>query len=79
LGKNENAMMIPTVAVVPQGRKKQVYVFKNGKAVQTEITTGVRDSASIQVLSGLNLGDTVLTTGLLFLKPGSDVKILKAN
>ncbi len=79
LGKNDKAMMIPTVAVVPQGRKKIIYLFKNGKAIATEITTGVRDSDNIQVISGLNLGDTVITTGLLFLKQGSDVKIAKIN
>jgi membrane fusion protein (multidrug efflux system) len=79
LGKNDEAMMIPTVAVVPIGRKKQIFLYKNGKAVVKDITTGIRDSTNIQVLSGLNLGDTVITTGLLFLKPGSNVKILKAN
>jgi membrane fusion protein, multidrug efflux system len=77
LGRNDQAMMIPTVAVVPIGRKKQVYLFKNGKAAVTEITTGVRDANNIQVLTGLVLGDSVITTGLLFLKPGSEVKISK--
>jgi len=77
LGRNEQAIMIPTVAVVPIGRKKQVYLFKNGKATVTDITTGVRDADNIQVLTGLDLGDSVITTGLLFLKPGSDVKISK--
>ncbi len=79
LGKNENAIMIPTVAVVPQGRKKQVFLFKDGKAIQTEITTGVRDSSNIEVISGLKLGDTVIITGLLFLKQGSDVRINKVT
>jgi len=79
LGRNETSIMIPTEAVIPQGRKKQIFQFKNGKAVQLEITTGVRDSSRIQVLSGLNIGDTVITTGLLFIKPGSDVKISKIN
>ena len=54
-------------------------LFKNNKALSTEITTGIRDSTNIQVLSGLNAGDTVITSGLLFLKPGSDVKISKIN
>ena len=79
LGKNESALMIPNNSIVPQGRKKIIYVFKNNKAVSTEITTGVRDSTNIQVLTGLNKGDTVITTGLLFLKPNSDVKITKVN
>ena len=79
LGKNEEAMMIPNNSIVPQGRKKLIYLFKDNKAVSTEITTGVRDSVNIQVLTGLKKGDTVITTGLLFLKPNSDVKLSKVN
>ena len=79
LGKNENALMIPNNCLVPQGRKKLVYLFKNNKAQSTEITTGARDSTNIEVVTGLMMGDTVITTGLLFLKPGSDVKISKIN
>jgi membrane fusion protein, multidrug efflux system len=79
LGKNENALMIPNNSIVPQGRKKLIYLFKSNKAISTEITTGIRDSTNIQVLTGLNKGDTVITTGLLFLKPGSDVKITKVQ
>ncbi len=79
LGKNENALMIPNNSIVPQGRKKLIYLFKDNKAIATEITTGVRDSTNIQVLTGLNKGDTVITTGLLFLRPNSDVKITKVQ
>ncbi|MGQ0739007.1 MAG: efflux RND transporter periplasmic adaptor subunit, partial [Bacteroidota bacterium] len=79
LGKNEDALMVPNSSIVPQGRKKLIYLFKNNKAVSAEITTGVRDSTNIEVLTGLIKGDTVITTGLLFLKPNSDVKISKVN
>ena len=79
LGKNENALMIPNNSLIPQGRKKLIFLFSNNKALSTEITTGIRDSTNIQVLTGLNTGDTVITSGLLFLKPGSDVKISKIN
>ncbi|MBM3416658.1 MAG: efflux RND transporter periplasmic adaptor subunit [Bacteroidetes bacterium] len=79
LGKNEEALMIPNNSIVPQGRKKLVYLYKNNKAVSAEVTTGVRDSSNIQVLTGLNKGDTVITTGLLFLKPDSEVKLTKVN
>jgi membrane fusion protein (multidrug efflux system) len=77
LGKNENAIMIPTIVVQPQGRKKLVYLYKDGKSIPADITTGVRDSSNVQVLTGLNIGDTVITTGLLFLRPGADVKLKK--
>jgi membrane fusion protein (multidrug efflux system) len=79
LGKSESAIMVPNSAIVPQGRKKLIYVYKAGKAIQTDITTGVRDSTNIQVISGVDLGDTIITTGLLFLRPGSDVKISKVS
>jgi membrane fusion protein, multidrug efflux system len=75
LGKNENAIMIPTIVVQPLGRKKLVYLYKDGKSVPADITTGVRDSSNVQVLTGLKVGDTVITTGLLFLRPNGDVKL----
>lgn len=77
LGRQEDALMIPTESVIPQGRKKQVILYKDGKALFTDITTGIRDSSNIQVLSGINTNDTVITTGLLFLRPGAEVKLSK--
>lgn len=75
LGKNEEAILIPTIVVQPLGRKKLVYLYKGGKSIPADITTGVRDSSHVQVLTGLNVGDTIITTGLLFLRPGADVKL----
>ena len=68
-----NALMIPTQAVIPQARGKKVYVVKNGTAAFVDVTTGVRDSSMVQVTSGLTKGDTVITTGLLGLKPDAKV------
>jgi membrane fusion protein (multidrug efflux system) len=79
LGKNEKALMIPNSSIVPQGRKKLIFLAKNNIAISTEITTGVRDSTNIQVLTGLNKGDTVITSGLLFLKPNADIKATIKN
>ena len=77
LGNDANALMIPSQSVIPQGRKKQAILYKSGKAQFVEITTGVRDSANVQVISGINSSDTVITSGLMFLKPGAEVKIAK--
>jgi membrane fusion protein (multidrug efflux system) len=79
LGKNDDALMIPTSCIVPQGRKKLIFLARNNKAISTEITTGVRDSTNIEVLSGLTKGDTVVTSGLLFIKPNADIKISVKN
>ena len=79
LGQNEHAIMVPTIVVQPLGRKKLVYLYKGGKSIPADITTGIRDSSSVQVLTGLSVGDTVITTGLLFLRPGADVKLKKVS
>ena len=79
MGATDDAIMIPNSAIVPQGRKKQTFLYRGGKAVPADITTGIRDSLNIQVLTGISPGDTVLTTGLLFLRPGIDVKLSKVT
>lgn len=72
-----NAIVIPTQAIIPQARGKKVYLYKGGIAKFIDVTTGIRDSADIQITSGLKIGDTVLITGLLAIKP--DAKVMLGN
>lgn len=71
----KDAILIPTEAVIPVLKGKVVYIAKNGKAQQVPVETGTRTADRILVLSGLNIGDTVLTTGAMALKPDADVKV----
>lgn len=75
LGENANALMIPTQAIIPQARDKKVIVYRGGSADFNTITTGIRDSSKVEILSGLAIGDTIITTGLLSIKPGSKISI----
>jgi membrane fusion protein, multidrug efflux system len=75
LEKSENAIMVPNSSVLPQGRLKFIFLYKGGKAKQTEITTGIRDSTNIQVMNGIKQGDTVITSGILYLRPDADVTL----
>jgi len=70
---NPNAIVIPSQAIIPQARGKKVYVYNDGTAKFVDVTTGIRDSADIQITEGLKVGDTVLITGLLALKPEAKV------
>ncbi|MBK5270349.1 MAG: efflux RND transporter periplasmic adaptor subunit [Bacteroidia bacterium] len=79
LNSNPNAIMIPNTSIVPQGRIKQVFLYKSNKAFPTNITTGIRDSANVEVLTGLKPGDTLITSALLYLRPGVDVKMMKTK
>lgn len=75
MGNNNNALMIPTECIIPQARDKKVIVYHNGTADFKTVVTGVRDSAKVEILKGLGMGDTVITTGLLNIKPGSKINI----
>jgi membrane fusion protein (multidrug efflux system) len=79
LGKNTEALMVPNTAINPVGRKKQLYLYEGGKAIVREVTTGVRDSVNIQVLTGIKAGDTVITSAILFLRPGLEVEVKKGS
>jgi len=72
-----NALMVPTEAVLPQARGKKIIKYENGIAKFHDITTGVRDSAQVQVVSGIKAGDTVIITGLLSLRPEAKVEVNK--
>ncbi len=79
LGENDAALMIPSQAVIPKARNKQVIVYRGGIANMETVTTGIRDSSMVEITSGLKAGDTVLITGLLTTKQGSKVIINKVN
>lgn len=72
-----NALLVPTQAVLPQARGKKVILYKSGTAVFADVTTGVRDSARVQILDGLKPGDTVVVTGLLSVRPEGKIQIGK--
>ncbi|MEO8583989.1 MAG: efflux RND transporter periplasmic adaptor subunit [Flavitalea sp.] len=78
-GNHEQRLVIPTEAVIPKAREKKVVVYRNGNPEFKTITTGIRDSSFVQVTDGLKVGDTVVITGLLAIRPESKVELTKVN
>lgn len=74
---NTSALMIPTQAIIPTTREKQVAIVKDGKVALQTVNLGVRGNDKVQIIKGLATGDTVILTGLMQLKPGMDVSISK--
>ncbi|GIZ53594.1 efflux RND transporter periplasmic adaptor subunit [Noviherbaspirillum aridicola] len=63
LSERENALMIPEEAIVPQGDKVTVWKLADGKAVRTEVRTGLRREARVEITEGLRAGDQVIVAG----------------
>lgn len=71
----QDAISVPAEAIVPEMGISKIFVYRSGKAEPVDVTTGLRTNSEIQILSGLQIGDTILTSGTLQLRKGSDVKI----
>ena len=55
-------------AIVPEMGKDKVFLYKSGKAQPVEVTVGLRTEDRVQVLKGLQVGDTLITSGTLQLR-----------
>lgn len=73
------AITVPTEAIVPILKGQQVFVVKNGKAIPTPVSVGPRNDTSILITQGLQVGDSVISSGLMFVKPGISVKVTKVK
>lgn len=70
-----NAILVPSQSVIPTTKDKLVAVVRNGKADLVKVILGTRTSDKVEVLNGLQHGDTILTTGIMQVKQGMDVKV----
>lgn len=75
----KDAVAIPSEAIIPEMGKNMVYLYKSGEAKPTEIITGLRTESRVQVLEGLQPGDTLLVTGVMQLRTGMKVSIDALN
>lgn len=73
------ALMVPTQAIVPVLKGQTVLVKKNGVVTTIPVKTGIRTASEIQITNGLVEGDTVITTGILQLRPGMPVNVTIAK
>ncbi len=71
----EDALQVPTQAVIPELGANKVFVYRKGFAEQAYIELGLRTPSKVQVVSGLKANDTVLMTGILQLRQGMKVSI----
>jgi membrane fusion protein, multidrug efflux system len=77
LGKNTNALLVPTHAIIPLARTKQLIVLRKDSVKFVDVETGARDSVFVQIVTGIKTGDTVLTTGLMAIRPNAKIRVGK--
>ena len=76
LSKSAGTILVPTEAVVPSANGLMVFLKQQNLAQPVNIIIGTRTSTQVQVFEGLKAGDTLITTGTQFVKPGSELNIV---
>jgi len=79
LETKEEALLIPTQAVIQEMEGAKVFVSRNGKAEPVAVTAGIRTESELEIVSGLSAGDTLIITGLLQIRPGVTLDFKKIN
>lgn len=71
----DDALTVPSFAVLPELGRQQVFVVENGTAQPRSVETGIRTDSTVQITSGLAAQDTVITSGIQQLRPGLPVRV----
>jgi membrane fusion protein (multidrug efflux system) len=74
-GSGKMVVMVPTNTIIPNDVNSQLIVIKKGKSNFVNISTGIRLASNVEITKGVNAGDTIVVTGVLFVRPNTVVKI----
>jgi membrane fusion protein, multidrug efflux system len=77
--KSDKSVMIPSQALIPDLKSEKVYVYSNGIAKPVNVKTGIRSESQVEIINGISIGDTIISSGIIQLKPGAKVKLTKIN
>ncbi|MEQ8326148.1 efflux RND transporter periplasmic adaptor subunit [Parvibaculum sp.] len=72
-----SAIVIPEEALVPVGETNSVFLIEGDTAIRREVEIGARRPGDVEILSGLQEGDLVVTHGTMRLRDGQSVNIVK--
>lgn len=75
MNEYDDALVVPGIAIIAEMGRDIAYVYENGIARQRILTKGMRTASSVQILNGLNKGDTLITSGVMQLRDGMPVQI----
>lgn len=75
LEKIPDAIKIPSESVVGDIAGNKVFLVRNGKAISVSIFAGIRTEKDVQIIDGLQPGDSLILTGLLQVNDGIPVAV----
>lgn len=77
--ETDDALLIPSYAVLERSEGKQVFTLANGKAESRTIQVGLDQGELVEVKAGLAAGDTLIVEGHHRISSGESVRILQGG
>ncbi|MEI6276957.1 MAG: efflux RND transporter periplasmic adaptor subunit [Prolixibacteraceae bacterium] len=79
LEQNRKGFMVPSNAIIPDALSNQVVVVRNNKAVFVNVETGLRNANLVELISGVTTGDSIIVSGMLFVRPNASIMVRKVK
>lgn len=77
ISTRDNVLVVPYSALSTSNDVTSCYVVRDGKAVRTTVTTGIREADKVEILTGLKAGDILVVRGQGLLSDGTPVRIVE--
>ncbi len=79
LEQNRKGIMVPSNAIIPDALSNQIVIVRHQKAVFVNVETGLRNANLVELTSGVSPGDTIIVSGMLFVRPKAVVKVTRVR
>ncbi len=79
LAQTRKGIMVPSNAIIPDALSNQVVMVQKGKAVFVNVETGLRNANLVELTSGVHPGDSIIVSGMLFVRPKASVKVKRVR
>jgi membrane fusion protein (multidrug efflux system) len=70
-----DAIMVPAQALVSEAEGHKAYIYKDGRAKQVDVVVGTRTERDAHIVRGIEIGDTLIVSGILQLRPNAGVRL----
>ncbi|MEE4272649.1 MAG: efflux RND transporter periplasmic adaptor subunit [Thermoanaerobaculales bacterium] len=74
--RHDSAVLLPRAAVIRELRAAHVFIAEGETAVKRAVTLGIEEDENVEVLTGIEAGESVVTAGQGGLDDGQRIKVL---
>jgi len=75
VNEGEQGIIVPESAIWKSGNESMLYIVSDGMAIRRPVTTGMRKNGNIEIVTGIDEGDLVITKGKEGVSDGRAVKV----